>query len=67
MWAAGVDLQDRQLPTSTPRAESGERLTVDVTLAHDSPEGVYDVWVQLANGSKIVLTAALTVADSPSI
>ena len=64
--AAGVDHPDGQLPTSTPKAESGERLTVDVTLAHDSPEGAYDVWVQLANGSKIVRTAALTVADSSS-
>ena len=62
--AAGVDLADRHLLTSTPMAESGERLTVEVTLAHDSPEGAYDVWVLLANGSKIVRTAALTVADS---
>ena len=64
--AAGADHPDGQLPTSTPKTESGERLTVVVTLADDSPEGAYDVWVQLANGSKIVRTAALTVAGPSS-
>ena len=62
--AAGVDHPDGKLSTSTPNAESGERLTAKVTLAHDSPEGAYDVWIRLANGSKIVRTAALTVVDS---
>ena len=64
--AAGADHPKGQLATSTPKAESGERLTVEVTLAHDSPEGAYDVWVDLANGSKIVRTAALTVAGPSS-
>ena len=61
---AGVVHKDGELTTSTPKAETGERVKVDVTLAADSPLGVYDVSIDLANGSRIVRTAGLTVADS---